>query len=205
MTPRFTPPSRPSVVNPNPTAFAPYVEPRTGEAEKIDFQTRINENLKELCEVVDVFNGDKDETGRSKTAIALIDARQEVNRIQAELNAAENRSKLLEQAGSAADKYNGAVSRIEGQFQKVVDLYTQQVQSEVIKQWFGGAAVPLQKLSPDRRSDLKLHARIEALRQFTYVSQYRAGASQVEIEKRVNTVGEKFQSLAAHIAADQAK
>jgi hypothetical protein len=194
----------PNRVNPNPAAFAPNLDPKTGEIESVDFAQRINQHLAELGEVVGAFNGDKDETGRSKTAIALIDARQELNRIHAELNAAEKRLQLLEQAGSAADKYNGAVSRVESQFQKVVELYTQQVQSEVIEKWFGGK-VPLQKLSPDRRSDLKLHARIEALRQFTYPSQYRAGASQAEIEKRVNTVGEKFQALAAHIAADQAK
>jgi hypothetical protein len=198
-------PQRPNQLNPYPTAFAPIVNPKPAlDTDSIDFESRIQAELQSLSEAVDSYQADKDKTGQSKTEQAILAARQEFHRISAELTAAKLRLEALQAAGSALDLYNGAVNRVEGGFQKIVELYQSKVQSQVVEQWFGGK-VDLSRLSKERRNDLKLHARVAVLRAFTYLSQYKANSTQAEIEKRVDAVGEKLIDLRAHIVADKPK
>jgi hypothetical protein len=192
----------PNQVNPYPTAFAPIVNPKPVlDTDSIDFESRIQAELQSLSEAVDSCQADKDENGQSKISKSLLEAKLDVNRIMAELTAAQKRLQEIEQSGSATDHFNGAVNRVEGGLQKIIELYQTKVQSQVIKQWFGGN-VDLSRLSKDRRNDLKLHARVEALRAFTYLSQYRANSTQAEIEKRVDAVGQKLIDLKSHIQND---
>jgi hypothetical protein len=216
-------PTRPNQVNPNPAAFAPIVDPKPAETESIDFAERIDAELAALSQAVDTFEGDKDENGRSKTAQAIIAAKLEVNRITAELDAAQRRLKDLENAGSALQKYDAAVSNSEGQLQKLVELYTQRVHEEILEGWFG-RKVPIQAISADRKADLRLHKRVADLQKFKTVSQtYRvdrrylpgdsnqpgrvvsSGPTAHDVNNRVDTIGQKLTDLKAHIAEDQAK
>jgi hypothetical protein len=191
---------RPNLLNPNPTYLAPIVNPRPAlDTESINFPERIDSELEALNAAVTEFQADA-----GKTAAELSKARQEINRIHAELHAAETRLKALEAAGSALQKYNGDVSRVEGQLLKINELYTTHVSSQVVQSWFG-QKVDFSRLSKERRNDLKLHARVEALRAFAHVGQYKANATQAEIERTVNVVGQKLIDLKAHIVKDSAK
>jgi hypothetical protein len=198
-------PQRPNQLNPYPTAFAPIVNPKPAlDTESIDFESRINSELEALNNAVDSFQADKDENGASKTDLAILAARQEFHRISAELTATKLRLEALQAAGSALDLFNGAVNRVEGGFQKIVELYQTKVQSQIVRLWFS-ADVDLSRLSKERRNDLKLHGRVSALKAFTYLSQYKANSTQAEIEKRVDALGQKLIDLRAHIVADKPK
>jgi hypothetical protein len=195
---------RSTQLNPYPTAFAPIVNPKPAlDTESINFPERLDSEIQALNAAVNAYAGDKDEAGQSKTELAILAARQEFHRISAELNTAKLRLKALEEAGSALSLYNAAVSKAESGLQKTLELYTTHVSSQVVQSWFG-QKVDFSRLSKERRNDLKLHARVEALRAFTHVSQYKANATQAEIERTVDVVGTKLVDLKTHIAVEQA-
>jgi hypothetical protein len=197
-------PNRPTQLNPYPTAFAPIVNPKPAlDTDSIDFESRISSEIEALNNAVDSFQNDKDENGASKTDLAILAARQEVHRISGELTAAKLRLEALQARGSALDLYNGSVSKVESGFQKLVELLTVKIYGEIIEQWFGHK-VDLSRLSKEKRNDLRLHKRVDQLRAFNYLSQYRANSTQAEVEKRVDLVGQKLIDLKSHIAADQA-
>jgi hypothetical protein len=131
--------------------------------EPIDFQARIDSELAALNQAVEAYNNDN-----GKTEQAIVDAKRSVSRIMAELNAAQQRLKDLENAGSALDKYNAALEKTEGQFTKIAGLYVEQVQSEIICGWFQ-RDVDIRSISNERKNDLKLHKRIADLQGFKYV------------------------------------
>ena len=208
--PKFTPPTRPTVVSTAPVGLSENLTRDAKPVEVIDLQARIDSELAALNQAVEAYNNDN-----GKTEQAIVDAKREVSRIMAELNAAQQRLKDLENAGSSLDKYNAALEKAEGQFTKVAGLYVEQVQSEIIRGWFQ-RHVDVSSISKERKNDLKLHKRIADLQGFKYVpptnvERYLSDGRIVvrlnvlNINKRVDVIGEKFQALKAHIAADQAK
>jgi hypothetical protein len=186
-------------VNTQPAGLAPNVNPQTAEPESIDFQARIDSELEALNAALTDF-----ETDNGKTAQALVDAQQEVSRIKAELFHAEKRLQELQARGSALNQYNGAVSRVEGGFQKIVELLTKKIQTEILTQWYGHA-VSVQAISADRKKDLSLHKRIQDLRKFVTVSNFDPRATAQQVNKRADDIGNRLVELRDHIAADQAK
>jgi hypothetical protein len=170
----------------------------------IDFPARLDGELEALGAAVDAYAADKDENGQSKTAQAITDARQALNRIQGELFAAEQRLKELEASGSALQKYAGQVSNVEGQFQRLLELHTKQVKSELVEQVFGHK-VDLSKLTKERLKEMDLHKRLQDLQKFVHVSQFESNVSPAQVEKKVDVIGTKMVDLKNHIAADQPK
>jgi hypothetical protein len=160
----------------------------------IDFPARLDVELEALGVAVDAYAADKDENGRSKTHQEIIGARQEVNRIKTELFASEQRLKVLEASGSALQKYAGQVSNVEGQLQRILELYTKQVKSELVEQVFGHK-VDLSKLTKDRLKELDLHKRIQDLQKFVHVGQFESNVSPAHVEKKVDVVGQKLLEL----------
>jgi hypothetical protein len=203
-------------LNPNPSAFAPNVNPtKPLDLESIDYQARISAELEALNAAVDAFQNDKDENGQSKTEQAILAAGQEVNRIKGELFAAEQKLSQVVAAGSAVDKYNAGLIRVESGFTKLVQLYTQKVSENVVAGWFG-QKVSLQALSPDRKKEVKLHKRITDLAKFTYLAQERVERKMVggrvvttisldNIKLRTDLIGNKLVELRDHIEKDSAK
>lgn len=178
----------------------------------IDFVERLTQHLSELDSVVDAFQND-----HGKVASELQAAQVEVSRIKAELFHAENKLADLAAKGSALQQYSAAVSRVESSYQKTLADYSDSVYADVIRHIFG-RDIPIVKLSSERRAELKLHARIDALRQFTFipqpdldkrfdsVSRRIVSTTRVELtNKRVEVVGEKLIALKTHIAAEQGK
>jgi hypothetical protein len=131
----------------------------------IDFVARLNRSLSELDSVVGAFQND-----HGKVAAELQAAQVEVTRIKSELFHAENKLAELAAKGSALQQYSAAVSRVEGSFQRTLADYSDSVYADVIRHIFG-RDIPIVKLSSERRAELKLHARIDALRQFTFIPQ----------------------------------
>jgi hypothetical protein len=172
--------------------------------EAIDFQTRIDSELAALNQAVDGYNNDG-----GKTQAALINARQEVNRIAIELENAKRKLQELEQAGSALQKYEASVLNAEGQFEKIVGLYTAKVHADIVRGWFG-QDIALHAISKDRKADLKLHKRVTDLRKFTHVAppgvdpRFKTAPNVANLNLRVDTIGEKFVALKEHIQLDQA-
>jgi hypothetical protein len=114
-------------------------------------------------------------------------------------------------------QYSAAVGRVEGSYQRTLADYSDSVYADVIRHIFG-REIPIVKLSSERRAELKLHARIDALRQFTFlpqpdvdkrfdgISRRIVTTTRVELtNKRVEAVGEKLIALKTHVAADKAK
>ena len=187
-------------VNTQPAGLAPNVNPQTAEPGSIDFQARINSELEALNAGVTAYEQDN-----GATAKALVDAQQEVSRIKSELFHAEKRLQELQARGSALNQYNGAVSRVEGGFQKIVELLTKKIQTEIITQWYGHA-VSVQSISADRKKDLSLCKRVQDLRKFVTVSNFDPRATAAQVNCRANDIGNKFLELRDHIiAAEQAK
>jgi hypothetical protein len=186
-------------VNTQPAGLAPNVNPQNAEPESIDFQARINSEIEALNAGVTAYDQDN-----GATAKALVDAQQEVSRIKAELFHAEKRLQELQAQGSALDKYNGSVSRVEGGFQKLIELLTKKIQKEILTQWYGHA-VSTQAISADRKRDLSLHKRIVDLKRFITVSNFDPRATAQQVNKRADDIGNRLVELRDHIAADQAK
>jgi septal ring factor EnvC (AmiA/AmiB activator) len=122
--PKFTPSTRPTVVSTAPAGLSENLTRDAKPVEVIDFQARIDSELAALNQAVETYTNDS-----GKTEQAIVDAKREVSRIMAELNAAQQRLKDLENAGSSLDKYNAALEKAEGQFTKIAGLYVEQVQS----------------------------------------------------------------------------
>jgi hypothetical protein len=133
-----------------------------------------------------------------------VDAQQEVNRLKGELFHAEKRLEQLQAQGSALDKFNAGVAKVEGQFQKIVELFTRKVQSSILELWYGHQ-VSLQAISADRKRDLGLHKRVQDLKKFILVSRFDPKAGLNQITKRADDIGNRLLDLKSHIAADQAK
>jgi seryl-tRNA synthetase len=207
--PKFTPSTRPTVVSTAPAGLSENLTRDAKPVEVIDFQARIDSELAALNQAVETYTNDS-----GKTEQAIVDAKREVSRIMAELNAAQQRLKDLENAGSSLDKYNAALEKAEGQFTKIAGLYVEQVQSEIIRGWFQ-RDVDVRSISNERKNDLKLHKRIVDLQGFKYVpptnvERYLSDGRIVvrlnvqNINKRVDVIGEKFVALKEHIQLDQA-
>jgi hypothetical protein len=94
--------------------------------------------------------------------------------------------------------------RVEGGFQKIIDLLTKKIQNEILTQWYGHA-VSTQAISADRKRDLSLHKRIVDLKRFITVSNFDPRATALQVNKRADQIGTKLVELREHIAADQAK
>ena len=203
MTPKFTPSTRPTVVSTAPVGLSENLTRDAKPIEVIDFPSRINSELATLTQAVEAYNNDNGKTQR-----ALINARQEVNRITIELENAKRKLQELEQAGSAIQKYEAAVSNAEGQFEKVVGLYTAKVHAEIVRGWFG-QDIALHAISNDPKADLKLHKRVTDLRKFTHVAppgvdpRFKTAPNVANLNLRFDTIGQKFTDLKQHIAADQ--
>ena len=185
-------------VNTQPAAFAPNVNPQNpADVEQIDFPARIEQELAALNTAVTEFENDGE-----KTEQALVDAQQEVTRIKGELFHAEKRLEQLIAADSAQDKFNGSVAKVEGQFQKIVELFTRKVQTSILEQWYGHK-VSLQAISADRKRDLSLHRRTQDLKKFVLVSRFEPKANLNQINKRADDIGNRLIELREHIVADQ--
>jgi hypothetical protein len=206
--PKFTPSTRPTVVSTAPAGLSENLTRDAKPVEVIDFQARIDSELAALNQAVEAYTNDN-----GKTEQAIVDAKREVSRIMAELNAAQQRLKDLENAGSSLDQYNAALEKTEGQFTKIAGLYLEQVQSEIIRGWFQ-RDVDVRSISNERKNDLKLHKRVVDLQGFKYVpptqvERYLSDGRIVvrlnvqNINKRVDVIGEKFVALKEHIQLDQ--
>jgi septal ring factor EnvC (AmiA/AmiB activator) len=178
----------------------------------VDFVERLTQHLSELNSVVDSFQND-----HGKVAAEFQAAQTEVNRLKSELFHSENKLAELAAKGSALQQYSAAVSRVEGSYQRTLADYSDSVYADVIRHIFG-RDIPTVKLSSERKAELKLHARIDALRQFTFIPQSdmdkRFDGStrrivttpRVELtNKRVEAVGEKLIALKTHISAQEGK
>jgi regulator of replication initiation timing len=196
-------PNRPTQVSANAAGLNEHLVKDAASTEPIDFQTRIDSELAALNQAVEAYNNDN-----GKTQTALINARQEVNRLAIELENAKRKLQELEQAGSAIQKYEASVSNAEGQFEKIVGLYTAKVHAEVVRGWFG-QDIGLHAISKERKNDLKLHKRVTDLRKFAHVAppgvdpRFKTAPNVANLNLRVDTIGEKFTDLREHIAADQ--
>jgi hypothetical protein len=197
-------PNRPTQVSANAAGLKEHLVKDAASTEPIDFQTRIDSELAALNQAVDGYNNDG-----GKTQAALINARQEVNRIAIELENAKRKLQELEQAGSALQKYEASVLNAEGQFEKIVGLYTAKVHADIVRGWFG-QDIALHAISKDRKADLKLHKRVTDLRRFTHVAppgvdpRFKTAPNVANLNLRVDTIGDKLVELKEHISVDQA-
>jgi hypothetical protein len=193
-------PQRPNQLNPNPTAFAPSVGGVTApEVSEIDFTGRIDQALTDLNQAAEAYESDN---GRAAQTIET--AKLEHLRLLGEANAAKQRLEDLEAKGTVLTQFNGNVSRVEGQLQKLVDLYTKKVYADILRNWYSHD-VPMHAISSDRKQDLKLHKRVQDLRKFFQVGSFDAKATAQQITAKADVIGNKLIDLKDHIAKDSAK
>jgi DNA repair exonuclease SbcCD ATPase subunit len=166
-----------------------------------DFAARINQELKALTDACDTYDQDQ-----GKTAIELANSQAEVNRLHAELNAAQRKLKELETAGSALDRFNNSVYQLGGAFQKVLDLFTAAVQNSILKGFFGGNEVSIQAVDAGMKRNVRLHKRLTDLRKFAYVGQpFTRNVTAEQVRAQADKIGNLFVDLKSHIASDKAK
>jgi hypothetical protein len=162
------------------------------------------------------------ENDNGKTAAALVEAKHAVHNAMTVLHEAQRKLQELEAAGSALTKYANSVLQAERQYENIFGKYSDQVQRDVVRSWFGHD-VSLQKISAERKNDLKLHVRVVNLQKLKHVGtdypvsrHYQHGDSNqpgrivgsaptVEnVNKKADVVGNKLTDLKAYIAQDQA-
>jgi hypothetical protein len=166
---------------------------------EIDFGSETETALRNLETAVETYQASE---GQPNTD--LLDARAEVNRLLAELNAAQTTLALEEQKGSLLDRLNASVLVAERHVESLRNHYQRLVTDQILKQRFG-QSVPVRAVSSDTKRELRLHARLTNLQRFhipgrTLHEQITPEFVYARAEKAATTL----DALNRHIAQDQA-
>ena len=166
---------------------------------EIDFVAEASTAISNLEIAVETYQANE---GKPNTD--LLNARVEVNRLSAELNAAQQRLALEEQKGSFLDRLNAAVHTAENRVQSLLNNYTNAVRDQVLFGWFG-QSIPPHAISNERKNDLELHVRISRLKQFKIGdrSMYEVLTPEY-LFARAEKAATTLDALRKYIAKDQA-
>jgi hypothetical protein len=183
-------------VNVNPAALSAHltqgpVEPMP----QIDFQEQLRVATHALQSAVETYLEKK-----GTPNLPLIDARNEVTRLTAELEAAKIKLASIEAKGTHLDQLNAAVIASERSVTFVIDRFSRYVTEDLMFSKFG-RLVAFQALSPASKDEIKFHARLHDLLGFRVFGDNRT--DEASVLRRADAVYEKLESLASHIAKDQ--
>jgi hypothetical protein len=164
---------------------------------QINFQEQLRVATHGLQSAVETYLEKKDTPN-----LPLIEARNEVTRLTAELEAAKIKLASIEAKGTHLDQLSAAVVTAERSVTFVIDRFSRYVTEDLMFSKFG-RVVSLHALSPASKDEIKFHARLHDLLGFRVFSDHRT--DETSVLRRADAVYEKLESLASHIAKDQAE
>src|SRR5258707_6749179 len=184
----------------NPIGLSDHlVRPNQPSNEPLDLDAEITTQIEALAGVLDVF-----ERTNGQPNAELISATTAVNDLQVKLNEATHKLEQIKASGTPLDRLKRATVLAETALTKLIERYTKVVTAELLKERFG-LEVNIMKLPSVTRQEIRLHRRIEALRQFEPLRTSSEFHSDTEerIQQRLNATGERLDALREHIRLDQ--
>lgn len=186
-------------VNTRPTATNESLVRTRTEIPQIDFIAEASTAISNLETAVETYQENED-----KPNMELLNARAEVNRLSAELSAAEAKLALEQQRGSFLDRLNASVLVAENRVESLRNHYQRLVTDQILRERFG-QSVPTHAIGRDTRRELSLHIRITSLQKFripgrTLHQQITGEYVYARAEKAASTL----DALKRHIVQDQA-
>jgi hypothetical protein len=145
--------------SPNPIGLSEGLVRQT-ELPKIDFDAEASTALDTLESALVDYQGREGTVNQP-----LIDARQAVVLLEAQLDEARKSLAVLESKGSFLDQLNQAVYQAERQFENLLRSYESQVIDELIQIRYDHK-VSVAALGPEAKRDLRMHAKLTRLKQF---------------------------------------
>jgi hypothetical protein len=184
--------------SPNPIGLSEGLV-RQAEIPEIDFAAETSTAIDALETAV------VDYQGREGTANQpLVDARQKVVLLEAELIEARKSLEVLESKGTWLDHFNSAVIAAERSFQSLLNHYQSVVIDDLILQRYG-QAIPVARLGSEAKADLRMHVRMTNLKRFHVA---RRGDYDVitpdYLYARAEKAAATLDALRGHIESDQA-
>jgi hypothetical protein len=173
---------------------------RQTEISEIDFAAEISSAISSLETAVIEYQGQEGTVNQP-----LVDARQRVVLLEAQLDEARKSLAVLESKGSFLDQLNQAVNQAERRVEALLNHYTRVVTDELIQIRYG-QKVNFAALGSEAKRELRMHVRLTDLKQF-YISR-RGDFDQVTPEylyARAEKAATTLDALRQHIEQDQAE
>jgi hypothetical protein len=173
---------------------------RQTEIPEIDFASETAQALETLETAVVEYQGREGQPNRP-----LIEAKQAVALLEAQLTEARAKLKELESKGTWLDHFNSAVYAAERRVEGLVGHYERLVIDQLIHLRYG-QQIGFAKLGSEAKADLRMHVRVTNLRQF-----HLGGRDNFEritpeyLLQRAERAGKALDALRRHIQADQAE
>jgi hypothetical protein len=172
---------------------------RQTEIPEIDFAAETSQALDTLESAVVKYQGREGTINQP-----LVDARQKVFLLEAQLTEARAKLKELESKGTWLDHFNTAVYAAESRVESLVNHYSKVVIDQLIHVRYG-QRINFANLGPEAKRDLRMHGRITRLKQF-HIGR-RDSFEHITPEylyQRAEKAGTTLDALRRYIQADQA-
>jgi hypothetical protein len=173
---------------------------RQAEIPEIDFAAETSTALETLETAVVEYQGREGTVNQP-----LIDARQRVFQLEAQLEEARMRLKELESKGTWLDHLNTAVYAAERRVEGLLGQYERLVIDQLIHLRYG-QQISFAKLGSEAKSDLRMHVRVTRLKQFNIGR--RDSFEQITREylyARAEKAATTLDALRQYVQADQAE
>ncbi|SRR5260221_1175721 len=186
----------PSVLSSNPIGLsANLTQQQSQDLSEFDYQGEINKSLDSLKDASNYYDAKRNEPN-----VELVEARNNVFRLRAELSEAEAHLKTVEARGTFLDQFANAVASAEGIVMGLAGSFSRLVTNQLLELRYG-QIVNVGSVPKEVRRDLHLHARLTNLKKF-HISRNDSKDEQ-NLYRRAAVAYEKLEELKEHISKDQ--
>jgi hypothetical protein len=187
--------ARQPTISPSPVGLSANVTQQAQDLSKFDYPAEIDKSIDSLKEASNYYDSKRNEPN-----VELVESRNEVFRLRAELSKAEEHLKTVEARGTFLDQFANAVTRAENTALGLVNSFTRLVTNQLLENRFG-QVVHVGSVSKETRREMLLHVRLSALKKF-HISRDERN-DQENLYRRAEAVFGKLTDLKEHIARDQ--
>jgi hypothetical protein len=187
--------SRLPTISTNPIGASAHLTQQAQDLSAFDYQGEIDKSLDSLKDASNYYDSKRNEPN-----VELVESRNEVFRLRAELSKAEEHLKTVEARGTFLDQFANAVTRAENTALGLVNSFTRLVTNQLLEKRFG-QVVHVGTVSKETRREMLLHVRLSALKKF-HISRDERNDQQ-NLYRRAEAVFGKLTDLKEHIARDQ--
>jgi hypothetical protein len=185
---------------------------RANQAKEVDHVGELTSALANLENAVIDYRDNKD----GQVNWLLVNARQKVVLLQAQVDEAMKELQVEESKGSWIDQLDREIATSESAFQKLVDQYSDRVMDQIVKKLCGESRT-YKTASKEVQAIVRDHERTLALRRFTLPSRPEPvrrqdpqsgrmvtdGYSLEYLYKRAEAVAQKLAALRSHVEAEE--
>jgi hypothetical protein len=165
----------------------------------VDLDSEISKQIEALSGALTQY-----EETNGQPNVELIAAAQAVNELQVKLSEATHRLEQVKSLGTPLDRLRRATALAENRVTNLIGEYSRIVEAELMTQKFG-QVVSTHKLSPATKQELRLHRRLDVLRNFEPLR--TSGETNADTEQRLqlraDVAGERLTALREHTSNDQ--